>query len=258
MVQAPLRPSDTRDMARVFLWLMYLSLAVVLWSLFYGDAVRRVREWVEGVPGEMEVQDLLLELESHGYSLLRNIRVRGGTVATVAIGPAGVFAIHTRSWWPMYVSLRDRLLNGSWEKDHRVRELRRASAELRDRLRAVGIDESVETLLVLTRVGLPSGPVKLDNLTMIDPTTLLPFVLTRPKTLSSNQITMAVEAIPGGIPVVAVMITGGQTQNERPGRGKTRARRREAAPGASSTEGRKRPRRRVRSPEQSPTPPARV
>jgi hypothetical protein len=245
-------------MARVFLWLMYLSLAVVLWSLSYGDAVRRVREWLRGLPGEMEVQELLLELESLGYSLLHDIGVRGGAVATVAIGPAGVFAIHTRSWWPMYVSLRHRVLNGSWEKDHRVHELRRASAGLRDRLRAVGIDESVESLLVLTRVGLPSGPVKLHNLTMIDPTTLLPFVLTRPKTLSSNQVTMAVEAIPGGIPVAAATTTGSQTQTERPGRGKTRARRREAAPGASSIEGRKRPGRRVRSPEQSPTPPARV
>ncbi len=245
-------------MARVFLWLLYVSLAVVLWSLFYGDAVRRVREWVKGVPGEMEVQDLLLELQSRGYSLLHDIRVRGGAVATVAVGSAGVFAIHTRSWWPMYVSLRHRVLNGSWEKDHRVLELRRASAELRDRLRAVGIEESVETLLVLTRVGLPSGPVRLHNMTMIDPTTLLPFVLTRPKTLSSNQITMAVEAIPGGIPVVAATTTGSQTRSEPPGPGKRRAKRREAAPGASSIEGRKRPRRRVRSPEQSPTPPARV
>jgi hypothetical protein len=245
-------------MARVFLWLMYLSLAVLLWSLFHGDAVRRVREWVEGVPGEMEVQDLLLELESDGYSLLRDIRVRGGAVATVAIGSAGVIAIHTRSWWPMYVSLRHRVLNGSWEKDQRVLELRRGSAELRDRLRAVGIEGSVETLLVLTRVGLPSGPVKLQDLTMIDPTTLLPFVLTRPKTLSSNQITMAVEAVPGGIPVAAATTTGSQTQSGPPARGKTRAKHREAAPGASSNEGRKRPGRRARSPEQSPTPPARV
>ena len=245
-------------MARVLLWLMYLSLAGVLWSLIYGDAVRRVRGWLKGVPGEMEVQGLLLELESHGYSLLRDIRVRGGAVGTVAIGPAGVFAIHTRSWWPMYVSFRHRVLNGSWEKDHGVHELRRGSAELRDRLRTVGIEESVESLLILTRVGLPSGPVKLDNLTMIDPTTLLPFVLTRPKTLSSNQITMAVEAIPGGIPVAAATTTGSQTQSELPGRGKTRARSLEAAPGGSSIEGRKRRRRRVRSPEQSPTPPARV
>jgi hypothetical protein len=112
-------------MARIFLWFMYLSLAVVLWSLFYGDAVRRVREWVKGVPGELEVQELLLELESHGYSLLHDIRVRGRAVATVAIGSAGVLAIHTRSWWPMYVSIRHRVLNGSWEKDHRVHELRR-------------------------------------------------------------------------------------------------------------------------------------
>ncbi|HEX2267180.1 MAG TPA: hypothetical protein VHI97_03120, partial [Actinomycetota bacterium] len=83
-------------MARAFLWLMYLSLAIVVWSLFHEDAVRRIREWVKGLPGEMEVQGLLRELESHGYSLLPDIRVRGGAVATVAIGPAGVFAIHTR------------------------------------------------------------------------------------------------------------------------------------------------------------------
>ncbi len=258
MVQAPRRPSDTRDMARAFLWLLYLSLAVVLWSLFHGDGVRRMREWVKGVPGEMEVQELLHKLESHGYSLLRDIRVRGGAVGTVAIGSAGVFAIHTRSWWPMYVSLRDRVLNGSWEKDQRVQELRRASAELRDRLRAVGIDESVEALLILTRVVLPSGPVRLRNLTMIDPTTLVPFVVSRPETLSSNQVTMAVEAIPGGIPVAAAKTTSSQTRSDRPGRGKGRARPRGSGQAPSSTSERKRPRRRVRSPEQSPTPPARV
>jgi hypothetical protein len=179
-------------------------------------------------------------------------------VATVAIGSTGVFAVHTKPWWPIYVTLRHRLLNGSWEKDQRVHELRRTSAELRDRLRAVGVDQGVETLLVLTRVGLPSGPVKLRDLTMIDPTTLVPFVLTRPKTLSKNQITMAVEAIPGGIPVAAAKTTSSQTQSERPGRGTTRARRREAVQGASSTEEQKRPRRRARSPERSPTPRAPV
>ena len=245
-------------MARAFLWLMYLSLAVVAWALLQGDAVRRIRDWIQGVPGELEVRELLSELESRGYRLVHDVKVRGGAVPTVAIASTGVFPIHTRSWWPVYVRLRDRLLNGSWEKDHRVRELRRASAELRDRLRAVGIDETVEPLLVLTRVGLPSGPVRLHNLTMIDPTTLLPFVLSRPETLSSNQVTMAVEAIPGGIPVAAAKTTSSQTRSDRPSRGKARAKPRGSGQGASSTSERKRPRRRVRSPEQSPTPPARV
>jgi hypothetical protein len=245
-------------MARAFLWLSYLAMAVVAWALLHDGAVRRVREWIQGVPGELEVQDLLSELESRGYRLVHDVKVRGGAVPTVAIASTGVFPIHTRSWWPLYVRLRDRLLNGSWEKDYRVRELRRASAELRDRLRAVGIDQSVEPLLVLTRVGLPSGPVRLHNLTMIDPTTLLPFVLSRPETLTSNQVTMAVEAIPGGIPVAAVRTTSSQTRSDRPGRGKGRARPRGSGQGASSTSERKRPRRRVRSPEQWPTPPARV
>ncbi|HEX2090131.1 MAG TPA: nuclease-related domain-containing protein [Actinomycetota bacterium] len=245
-------------MVLAFLWLLYLVMALMMWALFHGDAVRRIREWVKGVPGEMEVRELLGELESHGYKLLRDVPVRGMAVPAVAVGPTGVFAIHTKSWWPMYVSIRDRVLNGSWEKDQRVHQLRRASAELRDRLRAVEIEVNVETLLVLTRVGLPSGPVKLDNLTMIDPTTLLPFVLTRPRTLSSNQVTMAVEAIPGGIPVAAAKTRSSQTRSAPRARGKTRARRREDAQGASSTKERTRQRRRARSPEQSPTPPARV
>ncbi len=246
-------------MGRPFLWLTYLSLALAAWALFHRDAVRRAREWIEGVPGELEVQGLLAELESHGYRLLHDVKTRGGTVAAVAVGPRGVFAVHTRSWWPLYVSIRDRLLEGSWERDHGVEELLRAATELRDRLRAVGIDESVETLLVLTRVALPSGPVRLHNLTMLDATTLIPFVLTRAERLSSNnQIAMAAEAVRGGIPVAAAATTSSQTQNAPQGRGKAPAKRRAAARGASSTAGRKRPGRLVRSPEESPTPPARV
>ncbi len=235
-------------MAGPFRSFTYLALAVAVWALLHGDAVRRTRDWIRGAPGEEEVMELLRELESHGYRLLHRVRVRGGTVAHVAIGPAGVFAIQTKSWWPFYVSLRDRLLNGSWEKDPRVRDLRRASAELRDRLRAVGIEESVEALLVLTRVGLPSGPVRLPNLTMLDATTLLPFVMTRGQRLSSNQITMAAEAIPGGIPVAVAATTSSQTQTEPPGRGIGWARRLGSGRGASSSEEQTRPRHRVRSP----------
>lgn len=245
-------------MAGPFLWLAYLALAIVLWALLHGHAVRRVREWIQGMPGEEEVRELLKELESRGYQLLHRVKVRGGTVATVAIGRTGVFAISTKSWWPLYVSLRHRVLNGSWEKDHRVHELRRVSAELRDRLRAVGIEEKVEALLVLTRVGLPSGPVKLQNLTMIDPTTLLPFVLTRPKTLSPNRITMAVEAIPGGIPVAAARTTSSQIQSEQPDHDTEPARRRESEPAVPSISERTPRRRHAGSPEPTPTPPARV
>ncbi len=245
-------------MARPLLWLTYLALSVAVWALFHAGAIRRVRDWIRGAPGEREVRELLSELEVRGYRLVQAVKVRGGTVARVAIGPAGAFAVETKSWWPLYVSVRHRLLNGIWEEDHGVHELRRASAELRDRLRAVGIDEGVEALLVLTRVSLPSGPVRLSNLTMLDATTLVPFLLTRGQRLSSNQITMAAEAIRGGIPVAAAATMSSQTQSERPGDGKGRARHLGSGQAASSTSERKRPRRRARSPEQSPTPRARV
>ncbi len=245
-------------MAAPFLWLAYFTLAAVAWALLHDDAVRRIRRWIQGVQGEQEVQELIAELESGGYQLFHGVKVRGGTVAHVAIGPAGVFAIQTKSWWPFYVSLRDRFLNGEWERDHGMRELRRACAELRDRLRAVGIEEGVEALLILTRVGLPSGPVRLSSVTMLDVTNFLPFVLTRSERLSPNQITMAAEAIRGGIPVAAAATTSSQTQTERPVPGTDEATHRGSAPEGSSTAERRRPGRRARSPEQSSPPPARV
>lgn len=245
-------------MVRSVPWWAYLAVAVVAWGLFHGGAVRRIREWIQGVPGEQEAEELLTHLESHDYRLLRDIKVRGGTVAGVAIGPTGVFAIETKTWWPLYAVLRHRLLNGSWEKDHQVHELRRAGGELRDRLRAVGIERSVETLLVLTRVALPSGPVRLESLVMIDTTTLLPYVLTRGERLSPNQITMAAEAIRGGIPVAAASTTSSHSRSEMPSRDKAGARPHGAVQEPTSSEERIHRKRRARSPKQPQRPPAPV
>ena len=245
-------------MVRSIIWVAYLPLAAVLWALFHGDAVQRVRDWFRGVPGEQEVQAVLAELESRDYQLLRDVKVRSGSITRVVIGPPGVFAIETKSWWPMYVSLRHRLINGSWEKERHTQEFRRATTELRERLRAVAIEDRVENVLVLTRVALPSGPVRLHNLTMIDTPTLLPFIETRSERLSPNQVRLAADAIRRGIQVDVGSTTSSQTQNERPNDGTAQAKRRAAEPEASSTGERKPPRRRVRSPERSPTPPARV
>ena len=245
-------------MVRSAVWWAYLPLATLVWALLHRDAVQRSRDWVKGTPGEQEVEELLTELESYGYQLVHHIKVRGGTVPHVAIGPAGVFVIETRSWWPLYVTLRHRLTNGNWETDRHIHEIWRAAGELTDRLRAVGSDQRAESILVLTRVTLPHGPIRLQRLTVLDTPTLMPFVLTRDDRLSPNQITMAVEAIRGGIPVATASTTSSQSQTEQQDPDTAGATHRESGQGAPSNRVRKSQGGRARSPAQSQKRRARV
>ncbi len=245
-------------MVRSAVWWAYLPLTTMIWALVHPDAIQRSRDWLRGTPGELEVESVLAELESRGYQKVDDIKVRGRSVQRVIIGNAGIFAIQTRAWWPLLVTVRHRSTNGSWETDPHVKDLLRITVELTDRIRAVGIEEPVESLLILTRVTLPHGPVRFRRVTMIDVPTLLPFVRTRAARLSANQITMAAEAIRGGIPVAIVSTTSSQSQTEQSETDTAAATPPEAALEAPSTEERKPRQRRALSPQRLPSPRARV
>ncbi|MDP8956647.1 MAG: NERD domain-containing protein, partial [Actinomycetota bacterium] len=129
----------------------WADIPVAAGGLFQRDSIRRIRDWVDGDSGREEIARLLTKLESEGYEVLRDVRVRTGTVPYVVVGPTGVLTVEIRSWWPLDLTIRQRLMKDRWETDPQTQDARRASMELREPLRAVSIDDCVETLLVLTR-----------------------------------------------------------------------------------------------------------
>jgi nuclease-like protein len=231
----------------------YFALLVTTWALFHRDAIRRARRWFEGTACEEEVDRLADELESEGFEVLREVEVRNGRVRHVVVGPTGVFAIETRSWWPLYLTFRDLFSKRSLDTDQQLELVCRAGVELSERLRAFGIDRGVETLVVLTRVSLPNGPIRMRHLTLIDTPTVKSFVQARGERLSANQVSMAAAAIRGGAQRAVGLTMGSQTRNETPTGDTDAAKRPGAEQGTPSTEGRKSQQRRARSPERSRT-----
>jgi hypothetical protein len=127
-----------------------------LWAL-WDTPPSFIENWREGAEGEERTERELTQLEPLGWQLRHDLPDAHGNIDHVAIGPAGVFLLDSKSWsgavaveHGIVVQRRPLSPRNTFRDFHLGRRLRGASVGLRQRLRAAtGLDQRVTAVVVM-------------------------------------------------------------------------------------------------------------
>jgi hypothetical protein len=134
------------------------------------------------------VRRLLASLELDGYRILRRVGLDSGPV-DVVVGPTGVFAVRARSWpGKAWIGGGGRLTNEEGDAHQVVHQVEAASRLLRARLRRGGVRiAGAESVIALVGGHSSMGILRPGDTVVVRAAELVPYIKSRPQTLSSRE-----------------------------------------------------------------------
>jgi hypothetical protein len=162
---------------------MLLTALIVFW-LTGGDVTSLT--WVRGAVGERQTEEVLLELPD-GWRVFHDIPNDWGNWDHIAIGPAGVFAIDTKSYSSPAVAEQDTLRSGSIRTPGSV--FRGSAVRLKETLqRDFGVSTWVQPVVAIWG-DFPQGEVERENVVYLDATRLADWLKSGRQRLTVDQLT---------------------------------------------------------------------
>jgi Nuclease-related domain len=185
-----------------------IAICMVLWSV--GDV--RALPYVWGALGERQTAGVLAQLGNHWLCLHDTARARGNW-DHICVGPAGVFAIESKSVGGPAIVTNDSLRCGRLV--YRGAEFRHAAVELKEEIGREGIPSPHVQAVVVIWGSFPQRFHVEEQVTYIAGDDLLPWLCRRPVRFSRRQVTRletAVHAVarhgrPRAVPAAAIEAT---------------------------------------------------
>jgi len=184
-----------KEVAKVGLvWGIGGSVAV-LYS-FHRPDIRSVLNWWKGARGEELVGECLSMMEPEGYRAVHDIDARFGNIDHVVAGPTGVFALETKAWrGRVWLAKGAHLKVGRRDEDRALEQARAGARQVHAQMKAIGLTEWVEAVIVLTATSLPKGRMRLGAVHVIELADLPDFIRSREHRMSSLDAARVIAAV---------------------------------------------------------------
>ena len=183
-----------------FAWhpLLVVTLAVGLfvWGLVENGGRYDFDNDRKGLAGELIVGEALESMASRGVLAVHDVNLGWGNIDHVAISPHGVFAIEVKhlSGDPFYPK-NGHLMRGRWPEDRYAVQASRGARQVRDVLRASGLDLWVGALLVSTKAEVWRSGFEVSRVRVLPPDRLASELFRGPEKLTAEQVGRAHEAL---------------------------------------------------------------